>query len=84
MHGAPRSRATKNPARIVPLLYSRVTIQLDYSVCPPCVVVAAAVVVSVAVVVRRRSSVVAVVVVAVVVVVVRRRPGFRLRKRFQI
>ena len=83
MHGAPCSRATKNPARIVPLLYSRVTIQLDYSVCPPCVVVAA-VVVSVAVVVRRRSSVVAVVVVAVVVVVVRRRPGFRLRKRFQI
>ena len=80
MHGAPRSRATKNPARIVPLLYSRVTIQLDFSVCPP---------------VRRRrrrrrvrrcrrpSSVVAVV-VAVVVVVVRRRPGFRLRKRFQI
>ena len=56
MHGAPRSRAAKNPARIVPLLYSRVTIQLDYSVCPPCVVVAAAVVVSVAVVVRRRSS----------------------------
>ena len=53
---SPRSRATKNPARIVPLLYSRVTIQLDYSVCPPCVVVAAAVVVSVAVVVRRRSS----------------------------
>ena len=77
---SPRSRATKNPARIVPLLYSRVTIQLEFQCAP----------------VRRRrrrrrrvrrcrrpSSVVAVV-VAVVVVVVRRRPGFRLRKRFQI
>ena len=30
----PRSRATKNPARIVTLLYSRVTIQLEFSMCP--------------------------------------------------
>ena len=31
---SPRSRATENPARIVPLLYSRVTIQLEFSMCP--------------------------------------------------